>query len=62
VGGGEHDWAYLLGELGLLRQDRAIAGAVRFAGVFLFIVSCLWGWIYASAKTEPGTPAEARRD
>ena len=55
VGGGEHDWAYLLGELGLLRQDRAIADAVRFVGVFLFIVSCLWGWIYASAKTGPGT-------
>ena len=55
VGGGEHDWAYLLGELGLLRQDRAISEAVHFVGVLLFIVSCLWGWIYASAKPGPGT-------
>ena len=49
VGGGEHDWAYLLGELGLLRQDRAIADVVHFTGVILFIASCVWGWIYASA-------------
>lgn len=49
VGGGEHDWAYLLGELGVLRKDHAIAEAVHFVGVVLFGVSCLWGWIYASA-------------
>lgn len=61
VGGGEHDWAYLLGELGLLRQDRVIAAAVHFAGVLLFVASCLWGWIYASSTgreraAEPGGP------
>ena len=49
VGGGEHDWGYLLGRMGLLRQDRVIADTVHFAGVLLFIASCLWGWIYASA-------------
>ena len=32
VGGGEHDWAFILGEWGLLKQDLAIAGAVRTAG------------------------------
>lgn len=58
VGGGEHDWAYLLGEMGRLRQDRAIADAVHFVGVILFIASCLWGWIYASA-VGLGKPAEA---
>jgi len=53
VGGGEHDWAYLLGELGLLRQDHAIADVVHFAGVILLIASCLWGWIYASVLRVP---------
>ena len=55
VGGGEHDWAYLLGSLGLLQRDHAIAGATHFAGVMLLIVSCVWGWIYAvgDAKTPP---------
>jgi hypothetical protein len=57
VGGGEHDWAYLLGRLGLLRHDRAIAGAVHFAGVMLFIGSCLWGWIYATALARATSPA-----
>jgi hypothetical protein len=57
VGGGEHDWAYLLGELGLLRRDRVIADAVHFVGVILFGVSCLWGWIWASTPTvgDPST-------
>lgn len=59
VGGGEHDWAYMLGELGLLRQDHVIAGIVHFVGVMLLIVSCLWGWIYASTKTGRGAPADA---
>jgi hypothetical protein len=49
VGGGEHDWAYLLGRLGLLRADHTIAGAVHVAGLMLFIWSCLRGWTYASA-------------
>jgi hypothetical protein len=48
VGGGEHDWAYLLGRMGVLRHDRVIGDAVHFVGVILFLGSCLWGWIYAS--------------
>ena len=58
VGGGEHDWAYLLGELGLLRQDRLIADVVHFVGVILLIGSSLWGWIYAlAAGREPAGDA-----
>ena len=67
VGGGEHDWGYLLGDLGLLRQDRVIADTVHFVGVLLFIASCLFGWIYASAvgrgasipPTFGGTPTQS---
>jgi hypothetical protein len=49
VGGGEHDWAYLLGTLGALHRDLAIAHGVHFAGVLVFLWSCLAGWQYAGA-------------
>lgn len=39
VGGGEHDWAYLLGELGWLGQDQLVGQVVRVAGIVLFIVA-----------------------
>ena len=52
VGGGEHDWAFILAELDVLQQDARIAAMVRFAGTLLFVVAILWG--YASAATEPG--------
>jgi len=39
VGGGEHDWAYLLGELGWLEQDQLVGQLVRVAGIVLFIVA-----------------------
>jgi len=48
LGGGEHDWSYLLGALGLLDQDQVIGIAVRFAGVLVLLWSCLRGWTYAS--------------
>ena len=55
LGGGEHDWAYLLGELGLLRQDLAIGHAVHFVGVLVLLWSCVAGWMYARAaeREEP---------
>jgi hypothetical protein len=39
VGGGEHDWAYLLGEAGWLSQDHAIARLIRASGVMLYLVA-----------------------
>ena len=48
VGGGEHDWAYLLGSLGLLRKDHELAGAVHFLGVALYMLSIWYGWIAAT--------------
>ena len=36
VGGGEHDWAYILGEFGMLQHDQALARAVHLAGTLLF--------------------------
>ncbi len=41
VGGGEHDWTYLLGELGWLEKDQQVGFAIRLAGIILFIVAML---------------------
>ena len=48
VGGGEHDWAYLLGHWGLLEQDTRIAGlltALSWSGwVAVFALVSYWYW------------------
>jgi hypothetical protein len=41
VGGGEHDWAYLLGELGWLERDQAIGQLVRAAGMLAFLAAMM---------------------
>ena len=56
VGGGEHDWAFLLGQWDLMERDLAIGGAVYFAGVLLYGASVIMGWRYATPHTHP-TPA-----
>jgi hypothetical protein len=48
VGGGEHDWNYLLGELDLLNQDQLVGDVVRAAGALLGLWACLRGWAYAA--------------
>ena len=45
VGGGEHDWAYLLTSLGWLPHDTLIAGMVRGAGVLLFGLAMFGAWM-----------------
>lgn len=46
VGGGEHDWAYLLGRLGRLKQDQAIGHAVWELGVVVYLVAVVGGlWV-----------------
>jgi hypothetical protein len=47
VGGGEHDWAYMLGRLGLMARDTAIARGVHHAGVALLVVSTVAGVYFA---------------
>ena len=44
VGGGEHDWAYLLAEMDVLQRDDQIASMVRFVGTMLFVVAIAWGY------------------
>jgi hypothetical protein len=43
VGGGEHDWADLLGRWGLLAQDATLGQGLRVLG-WLGMVAC-WGWL-----------------
>ncbi|HET7372150.1 MAG TPA: hypothetical protein VFJ20_02165 [Gemmatimonadaceae bacterium] len=51
VGGGEHDWAYLLGEYGWLPYDQRIGHAVWWAGVLLYVLAIGGGLL-----TLVGTP------
>ncbi|MCX5796061.1 MAG: hypothetical protein NTY77_11250 [Elusimicrobia bacterium] len=39
IGGGEHDWTYLLGSLGLLRCDARLGAAAVFVGCLCFALS-----------------------
>jgi hypothetical protein len=51
VGGGEHDWTYLLGELGLLQHDQTVGQLVRVAGLLIFAYAMMRGFSYARAPT-----------
>lgn len=60
VGGGEHDWAYLLADAGMLQADLRIAAVVRGAGAMIFLVSLGLGLIAALHRpAAPEMPAEA---
>ena len=58
VGGGEHDWAYLLDALGWLAHDTAIARAIHALGVVLFAVALGMGF-YATERAAPGSGERA---
>ena len=44
VGGGEHDWALLLGRFGMLRHDGEVGGIVAAAGLVLYGFAIIGGW------------------
>lgn len=52
VGGGEHDWNYLLGELGSLRQDQGVARAFHATGVLIFLVALALGFLAARSAPD----------
>lgn len=60
VGGGEHDWNYLLGRLGLLARDQAISRAIVCLGVLLVLASAAWG--FARAGRAVGEAGESLAD
>jgi hypothetical protein len=63
-GGGEHDWALVLGQAGGLAKDQAIGGWVFFVGFALYAAAIVLGWRALSApgagltpSSSPGSPA-----
>ncbi len=51
VGGGEHDWLWILDELDLLHRDLAIGRAVHGVGIVLYLVSVIAGVLLARKAT-----------
>lgn len=45
VGGGEHDWALLLGNWGWLERDQALGGTVYLLGFLLYLMAIGGGLI-----------------
>ncbi len=60
VGGGEHDWFYLLSATGQLPHDLGIARAVRVTGVLLIVGATVWGLVAAGRlpAEEQAVPSE----
>jgi hypothetical protein len=54
VGGGEHDWLYLLSATGHLPQDLAIARVIRAAGLLLVLGASVWGFTAAGRTADGG--------
>ncbi len=43
---GFHDWAYLLGETGLLHLDRGLAQTCHLLGSLIMLLALVWGaWL-----------------
>lgn len=63
VGGGDHDWAYLLGEMGMLPHDTALASALRAVGGCLFACVMVMAWHHAApiAPSPTVSPADEHR-
>jgi hypothetical protein len=60
VGAGEHDWAFLLDRAGWLERDQGIGGAVYFAGVVLYTVAIVSGWILLHSREATAGKAAVR--
>ena len=58
VGGGEHDWAMLLGQWGWLSRDGALADTVHLVGVVLYLVAIAGGGFLLRQESGPGSSLE----
>jgi hypothetical protein len=47
VGGGEHDWAFLLGRFGLLAHDQGIGRGIHAFGTLICLVAIVSGLLFA---------------
>jgi hypothetical protein len=57
VGGGEHDWAFLLTRLGWLKFDHVIARDAWFLGVLAYILAIAGGVVFANRITADSSEA-----
>jgi hypothetical protein len=48
VGGGEHDWAYLLGRFGWLAHDQGVGRAFHTLAILLMLGGTAWGLVTAA--------------
>lgn len=55
VGGGEHDWAFLLGHFGVLAHDQGIGRALHAIGTLLWLVAVAAGLLFALTWTPTDT-------
>jgi hypothetical protein len=60
VGGGEHDWAYMLARLGWLTLDTRISRVIWLTGVLIYVASIVQGVRYS--RVAPGDAVTERRD
>ena len=60
VGGGEHDWAFLLTRLGWLKFDNVIARDAWFLGVLAYIVAIVGGLLVLANR--PATAVDPGAD
>lgn len=63
VGGGEHDWTFLLGEMGWLANDLTLARGIHSTGVLLFLAALALGLtatLAAPRVAEPELDPERR--
>lgn len=58
VGGGEHDWTYLLEVVGLLRRDAEVGAAFDLAGCFLIALAALSIWERSRPLRKPAFPGK----
>jgi hypothetical protein len=61
VGGGDHDWAYLLGRLGWLQRDQVIAHDVWFVGAVIYVVAIGGGLVALSRRVEGMASGQAEK-
>jgi hypothetical protein len=54
VGGGEHDWAYLLGRAGWLPHDQLLSALIHLAGVVVFAWAMLQAWHHSGDRSRGG--------
>ncbi len=53
LGGGLHDWNYILGRLDLLRRDQEIGQIVFVLGVLCYLLALAWGFMNVRRRRPP---------